>query len=126
VISEIRIYYEGDRLLKPGLSQFFSQLRSRAESRRCRFQLIAGGSGSTTCSDFGRALETHPSALNVLLKDSEGPDSGRLSESLCREYDWDGHHRESIFWMVEMMESWFHADKDALKTSTAKDSGKAL
>ena len=28
---------------------------------------------------------------------------------------WDKSHAESIFWMVEMMESWFHADKDALE-----------
>jgi hypothetical protein len=115
VVTEIRIYYEGDGRLKPGFSQFFNQLRTRAEARRCRFQLITGGSGSTACRDFSLALETHPDAWNILLKDSEGPHSGNLSESLCREQGWDKSRRESIFWMVEMMESWFHADKDALR-----------
>jgi hypothetical protein len=115
VVTEIRVYYEGDRLLKAGFSQFFGQLRSSAEMRRCRFQLIAGGSGSTACLDFGLALETHPDAWNILLKDSEGPYAGVSSESLCREYGWDRSHRGSIFWMVEMMESWFHADKDAVE-----------
>jgi len=115
VFTEIRIYYEGDRLLKPGFSQFFNQLRTRAEARRCHFHLITGGSGSTACRDFGLALETHPDAWNILLRDSEGPHTSTLSESLCREQGWDKSRRDSIFWMVEVMESWFHADKEALE-----------
>jgi hypothetical protein len=115
VFTEIRIYYEGDRLLKPGFNQFFNQLRIQAEAHRCRFQLIPGGSGSTACRDFGIAIETHPYAWNILLIDSEGPHTRDLSESLCREHAWPKSSRDSIFWMVQMMESWFHADKDALE-----------
>jgi hypothetical protein len=47
----------------------------------------------------------HPAAWNILLRDSEGP---LLAGRLASEGD-------SIFWMVEAMESWFHADKDALE-----------
>ena len=115
MISEIRIYYEGHQLLKQGFSRFFDELRSRAKARRCDFQLISGGSGSSACGDFGRALRTRPHAWNILLVDSEGPHAGGLSESLCRNQGWDQSYRDSIFWMVEMMESWFHADKDALE-----------
>jgi Domain of unknown function (DUF4276) len=98
-----------------GFSQFFDQLRRLARERRCGFQLISGGSGPTACSDFGRALGTHPHAWNILLVDSDAPHRGGLAESLCLQYGWDKSHRGSIFWMVQMMESWFHADKDALE-----------
>jgi hypothetical protein len=113
MFTEIRIYYEGDALLKPGFSAFFSELRARAKAKRCGFRLIQAK--GTPCRDFGYAITTNPTAWNILLKDSEGPDTGDLSASLCRENHWDTSHADSIFWMVEMMESWFHADKDALE-----------
>jgi hypothetical protein len=115
VITEIRIYYEGDRLLKPGFHEFFAPLRKLARERRCAFQLIQGGSGPSACRDFGIALRTNPHAWNVLLVDSEGPDTGTLGKKLCEAQGWPETHSDSIFWMVEMMESWFHADRDALE-----------
>lgn len=113
MVTEIRIYYEGDRLLKPGFHIFFTTLRERAREKRCDFHLIAAK--GTPCRDFRIAIETHPDAWNILLKDSEEPDSGALSASLCKQNEWSQSHAQSIFWMVEMMESWFHADKDALE-----------
>lgn len=113
MITEIRIYYEGDVLLKPGFSAFFAALRDRAREKRCGFDLIA--TNGTPCQDFQIAIRTRPNAWNILLKDSEGPDSGTLSASLCEQNGWGPSHEESIFWMVEMMESWFHADKDTLE-----------
>jgi Domain of unknown function (DUF4276) len=121
VVTEIRIYFEGHEALRPGFNEFFSSLRSHARTRRCGFRVIPGGSGSTACRDFSIALRTHPNAWNILLKDSEGPDTGALSESLCREQGWDKANRDSIFWMVEMMESWFHADKDAIEGFYGRD-----
>ena len=113
MVTEIRIYYEGDRLLKPGFHAFFITLRERAREKRCDFHLIAAK--GTPDRDFQIAIKTHPAAWNILRKDSEGPDSGALSSFLCEHNKWDKSHAESIFWMVEMMESWFHADKDALE-----------
>ena len=113
--TEIRIYYEGDKALAPGFAQFFSQLRDTAKERRCKFSLISGKSGSEACQDFATALKTHKNAWNILLKDSEAPDHGKLSSSLCEEQAWDKSHSDSIFWMVQMMESWLHADKEALE-----------
>lgn len=121
MLTEIRIYFEGHRALKPGFSQFFADLRERARSRRCKFELISGGSGSNVCNDFARALRTHPRSWNILLIDSEGPDTRTLSETLCRNQGWDTATRDSIFWMVEMMESWFHADKEALEAFYGPD-----
>ena len=113
MVTEIRIYYEGDPLLKPGFDAFFTGLRERAKEKRCGFRLIAAK--GTPCRDFGIAIQANTGAWNILLKDSEGPDARDLSASLCRQNEWSQSHAESIFWMVEMMESWFHADKDALK-----------
>jgi hypothetical protein len=110
--SEIRIYFEGHRLLKPGFSLFFSDLRDLATRRRCKFELIASKSGEEACRDFETALKTHPSAWNILLKDSEGPFSAQLAPNLCNRRNWKKSSANSIFWMVEMMEAWFHADID--------------
>jgi hypothetical protein len=113
MVTEIRIYYEGDRLLRPGFHTFFKALRQQAREKRCDFHLIAAK--GTPDRDFQTAIKTHPDAWNILLKDSEGPTAGDLSSSLCEQNQWSQSHAKSIFWMVEMMESWFHADKDALE-----------
>ena len=113
--TEIRVYYEGDKLLRAGLRVFFTLLMDRARNRRCNFRLIAAGAGSAARRDFTIAIKTHKNAWNILLQDSEGPAASNLSTKLCQEQNWDESQAGSIFWMVEMMESWFHADKDALE-----------
>ena len=112
MITEIRLYYEGDKRLTPGFSEFFSELRKAARNNRCGFRLIA--TGATPCEDFGNAIASHPGAWNILLLDSDCPDDGRLTSALISRYGWSESLEGSIFWMVEMMESWFHADKKAL------------
>src|SRR2546426_4322246 len=112
MFTDIRIYYEGDPLLKPGFRVFFGTLYEEARKRRWGFHIIAGK--GTSSRDFGLAIRSHPKAWNILLKDSEGPDVGNLSALLCQQNGWSQSHLNSIFWMVEMMESWFHADKEAL------------
>lgn len=114
--TEIRIYYEGGKSLKSGFERFFLSLREQAtRGRSCRFRLIEGGAGSNVCKDFTSALKTHKDAWNILLIDSDSPDTGTLSQRLCERQGWDRAISTSIFWMVEMMESWFHADKAALQ-----------
>jgi hypothetical protein len=113
--AEIDIYFEGDKLLKPGFDAFFEEIKKRARERRCSFHLIAGRSGETACRDFGIALRAKSEVWNILLRDSEGPVEADASVSLCRQRGWDQSHADSIFWMVQMMEAWFHADKGALR-----------
>ncbi len=84
----------------------------QARARRCKFNLIAGEGKAK--QDFGIAMRSHEDAWNILLSDAEGPDSGDLTARLITHQGWSNEHQDSIFWMVEMMESWFHADKDAL------------
>ena len=100
--GEIRIYFEGDKSLKPGFDAFFRQIGERADARQCKLRIVA--TGGTPERDFGIAMRKHPAAWNILLRDSEGPlDPSRPPSGA-----------DSVFWMVEMMESWFHADKGAL------------
>lgn len=112
MLNEIRVYFEGDTLLRPGFAAFFRELQDRAKAKGLRFRLISAR--GTSPQDFATAHKANPNAWNILLKDSEEPDTGDLSASLCDDNVWDRSLADSIFWMVEMMESWFHADKDAL------------
>jgi hypothetical protein len=115
--GELRIYFEGDKSLKAGFDRFFGEIRERARVARCSVRIVA--TGGTPERDFGIAMRKHPAAWNVLLRDSEGPLQPNRPASLAG----------SIFWMVEMMESWFPADKDALeayyKTGFRKDALRA-
>jgi len=104
MLSEIRIYFEGDKSLKAGFDAFLREIGERASASRCGVWVVA--TGGKPEQDFGIALRKHPAAWNVLLRDSEGPLQANRPAS----------QTDSIFWMVEMMESWFHADKDALES----------
>jgi hypothetical protein len=98
VVNEIRIYFEGDATLIRGFSEIFKELHEKARSKSQRLRLIA--TGGTPDHDFAMAKKSHPNDTIFLLKDSEGP--------------LPANSDKSVFWMVEMMESWFYADKDKL------------
>jgi hypothetical protein len=63
----------------------------------------------TPIQDFRDALKTHSDGWNVLLLDSEDPEEFQLRKKSLQGCDLD-----SVFWMVQIMESWFLADVDAL------------
>jgi len=86
MVSEIRIYYEGDRKLKEGFRTFFAALFDAARRLRCRMSLIAGR--ATPVEDFKDALERRPADRSL---------------------------EDSVFWMVQIMEAWFLADVEGLK-----------
>ena len=121
MVREIRIYFEGDASLRPGFNSFFADLRAAAwERRRIRIRLVAGM--GRVVRGFINALAEYPApdTLNVLLMDSEGPDNGQLRQQLERRSDWrpprgSSVSDEQIHWMVQVMEAWFLADRDALR-----------
>lgn len=108
MVTEVRIYFEGDPALRPGFRAFFREL----DALRVPIQLIAGK--ATAIQDFVTALRKHPDALNVLLIDSERDDDGALFESICEPRGVSGSARDSVFWMIQCMESWFLADVERL------------
>lgn len=94
---EIRIYFEGKSTLRSGFESFFAELRTAARIAGSTVEFIAAKDGPSV---FRKANRTHPGAWNILLQDSEGPPPAR------READ--------VFWIVQLMEAWFLADRDAL------------
>lgn len=74
-------------------------------------RFIAGKGRSQTIHDFQDDIKSHSLAWNVLLIDSEGADDGKL---LARS-GFTSKQKDSVFWMVQLMESWFLADPQALK-----------
>jgi Domain of unknown function (DUF4276) len=108
MVMELRLYFEGDNGLKPGFHKFLKEIVDVARSQRCKFQLVEANGNPV--QDFRDALKTHRDAWNVLLLDWE-----ESTEAQLRKQGLQGCDPDSIFWMVQVMESWFLADIDALK-----------
>lgn len=119
MVTEIRIYFEGDFRLRPSFSQFLETIRNIARSRRMKFRPIAGGGNAI--SDYAKAVLNHSDSINVLLIDSDHLDDGTLIEKLRNNRrDWPFHsgsiEEENVHFMVQVMESWFLADRTALRS----------
>jgi hypothetical protein len=100
MVTEIRLYFEGDDALRPGFHAFLSDIVNRARIKRIKFKPIA--CYATPTEDYRIGLKQYPDAINILLRDSEGP----KIPNPPNEYE---------FWMVQVMEAWFLADPDALE-----------
>jgi hypothetical protein len=112
MVKELRIYFEGDEGLKQGFDRFLREIKEAAQSKRWEFAAVA--TNGTPAKEYLIALKTHRRAWNVLLLDSDEA-LVRSSTSLLRRKGLKGCDPDSIFWMVEIMESWFLADIDALE-----------
>jgi hypothetical protein len=84
-----------------------------AEGNRWRFLAVA--TKGAPAGEYRTALEANPEALNFLLLDSDEPLKNGPRTNLLRRKRLEGCDSESIFWMVQVMESWFLADTDALR-----------
>jgi hypothetical protein len=124
MVSEIRIYTEGGgderatrNALRRGFSGFLEKLRSIARRKNVRWSLIACGGRNRAYDCFVRALSTHPTAFNLLLVDSETPVTDEPWDHLAAQDDWSRHGTsdEHCQLMVQVMESWFIADIEALR-----------
>ena len=119
MVSQIRIYFEGDVSLRPGLEAFLKPALDPARERNIRFTSIASGPIDETIKDFLNAVRDYPDALIILLVDSDRADNGRLIASIKSRSTWNNRigaavQDDQIHFMVQVMESWFLADKDAL------------
>jgi hypothetical protein len=108
-VKGIRIYFEGDDKLRPGFNTFFKDIKETARQQRLDVKSVA--TNGTPSGDFAKALKSHPDWINLLLLDSEGP-LEVISERQRQVASFDG---ANVFWMIELMESWFLADCDALE-----------
>ncbi len=119
MVTEIRIYFEGDSSLKPGFHRFFKDLLDTARNKKIRLSLIA--TGAKPIQDFKIAVRSHPDAWNIVLLDSDRPDDSRLFEECAAPHGIEEARRDSVFWMVQVMETWFIADREALRRYYGKD-----
>lgn len=91
----IAVFFEGDRRLRPGLSEFLKPLRELARKKEVKIELLA-------CDDKDNAIKTYSKdprfKTKLLLIDSDGPPPTASTSG------W--------YYMVEVMESWLLADWD--------------
>jgi hypothetical protein len=117
MVIEIRLFVEGDRSLKDGLGAFFDTLRTKARKKRIKWNIVPCGSRDSAFDQFKTALGTYPEVFNLLLVDSEGPVTMSPLQHLQSRDRWDckGIDNDRCHLMVQTMEAWFLADRDALK-----------
>lgn len=99
--------------------QAFSVLFRNAGLQSSMFRVVACGTRNRAYEDFRLALDKQPDDVNVvLLVDSEGAvQSTDAWSHLNRKDRWErpaGVRAESAHLMVQLMESWFLADRSAL------------
>lgn len=107
----IRVYFEGNKFLKTGFDRFFSGLNAVARQKRSSIETFAAKDG---ISAYRKALKTDRDAWNILLKDSEGPVPSDL-RALCERFGIPLAQTNDVFWMVEVMESWFLAHPEVVE-----------
>src|SRR5271157_3310107 len=123
MVSEIRIYIEGDPALRPGFGQFLDRVRSLAREKRIRWDVVLCGGRDSSYDAFKTAIDTHANAFNILLVDSEGPVAKTPWLHLNDRDGWKrpaGISDERCQLMAQAMEAWFVADLTALKTYYGK------
>lgn len=131
-MSGIAIYVEGggDNVhqkaeLRAGLDALLRAQKDAARVRKLRWKLVPCGTRGAAYEAFAYALAMEPSAINILLVDSE---EGITAETGDKQRDaelrvthltmrdgWDltGANPERIHLMVQCMEAWIVADADA-------------
>jgi hypothetical protein len=108
---DIVVHVEGDKKLTGGFSSFFSELHKAARKTGGRLRVIPGCGREQTMRDFRRPLPLRGETWRVLLIDSER----ELEPTQQGDPEfWVEPNR--TFWMVQCLEAWFLADKDALES----------
>ena len=121
----VKIYVEGggthNKALQTECRRGFSELLKRAGLRGRMPRVVACGGRRMAYENFRTAHENAgPDERPILLVDSEGPiiDENPWEHVRLRSGDgWvrpEGASQDQIHLMVQTMEAWFHADKDAL------------
>jgi Domain of unknown function (DUF4276) len=120
----IAIYVEGGGQtantkadFRQGMTAFLRDLKSKAEENRVGFKLVACGGRTETYRLFSRSPADPRYPVRLLLVDSEGPiDTLPWAHLVTRDgWELDVSKNELIHLMVQTMETWIVADKDALE-----------
>ena len=116
-MRRVLVYIEGSKRLKRGFDRFLQPSLDALRAKGLSVRVVM--CGGTPIQDFRDAIRTHPNDVVLLLKDAEGPDDGqlvrRLRERLLQYLPASTRLPEShLHLMVQIMESWFLADRPAL------------
>jgi hypothetical protein len=119
LVKEIKVYVEGggntsktQEQLRVGFNGFFRELKQLASANDCKLNFIPCGGNTETFRDFEIALKSRNDAIKVLLVDSDGPVTQQPKKHLkIKNPD---VMDEQYHLMVQIMESWFIADINAL------------
>ena len=123
--AAVRIFVEGGgstREEQAALRHGFSDLLAKALGTRRMPSVITCGGRDQAFKEWQRALKRHPHEICILLVDSEGPVPGGLTPWACLQArtgdtHWSkpqGTADDQLHLMVQAMEAWFFADRDAL------------
>jgi len=121
VVTEIRLYIEGGgdskdgkAMLRRGFAGFLGALRDTAREKRVEWRIVVAGSRQNTLDAFRLACRIHAEAFNLLLVDSEDCVSIAPHEHI-RRHDKVNVPADQCHLMVQIMEAWIVADRDAVR-----------
>ncbi len=132
MVKEVVIYIEGDTkqkgkgnaiTLRQGFREFFKDL---AEEIKIPIDLKLVGAREFTIKVFLAEHENNLDSFSVLLVDSEGEISENETpkmflQKISDKFDFKNVKDEQCHLMVQLMESWFLADKEKLAEFYGKD-----
>lgn len=128
---EIKLYVEGGGKgshkratikLQQGFDSFFGELKQAARKKKISFRIIPAGNTQSTYDDFIFSVANSPAqSFNLLLVDSDGAVADGETARAFLQKKYKGWKLQTIadhqcHLMVQIMESWFIADVDALKS----------
>lgn len=128
MVKEIRVYIEGDTTqkgkfntisLREGFNYFFRELIEKAKAKNITLRLILCGSKYETFKDFLNAAKVYEDSFVLFLIDSDAPiDEDETPKSFLQKQNPLWHLQDAeenqCHLMIQVMESWFFADKDKL------------
>lgn len=126
---DIKLYVEGGGKgtsknatirMQQGFDSFFKELKDAARDKKISFRIIPSSNTQTAYDDFMLSVRTSPESFNMLLIDSDeavGADESARDFLQKKHKKWNLQkiNDEQCHLMVQIMESWFIADIDALK-----------
>lgn len=111
--AEVRIHIEGDAKLLPGFRRFFDSLYQAG------IQVKLSTGGANAVEDFVSGVRKFPDAVNILLIDADGPHSTATVQEVRRRINRYAPGvqiaDDRLHFMVQVMESWFLADRTTLQ-----------
>ncbi len=128
MVKEIRIYIEGDTsqkgkntdiTLRQGFNYFFRELIDEAKNKNIKLRPITYGSKFETFKKFLDGKREYQNSFVLFLLDSDAPlEENETPKAFLQKQNLTWHLQEAeenqCHLMVQVMESWFFADKDKL------------